>query len=970
MKKNCLISTLLFLLLSSYCLCYYTETLLTPPRVPEIFSPESDDEINNWASLGNVKDYEPTLKSDPPDVFDWYIKNNASAYALIYAENTDTYAYKLGKFGFNLPVVSNSSLTIQEINFQTTRDAYQKDGSDEIGFEYLFDTFLYFYFETTEVTPSSQASYITIIVIEEDQLCGEKKMRSWEDPNDTKNVQTLRIYGGEMEEFQENLSAEMVNDDNFVIAGMVELRNISTDLPTDWPKYTFNAVIGNMNVTIKYKWEIDVKKLSSEIGEANDLVQVFLDDGSVVKNGDYDGIACYWMCKIGDTIFKSTEVNVDDSWIGCTLPSLTIAESYSVDVSYHKDATTSQFTNSKINIFYKVCDVSSDDSDDSDSDDNDNVCINGVCKNYVCECYEGWNGTYCSNEICPKNKCNNNGDCDITNGNCECYDGYSGGNCFINLCEVEYNNCSNHGICFYNMKNGHCICDTQSGWEGEKCDEEICSSKDCGQFDTPKRGECLANGTCLCNYGYSGNKCKTDDCETMNCIHGVCDLEQGICVCESNYEGKKCNKEKVSDPWSKKMSEKFGITETSFLALFSITMIAISIFAIIFLVMIRTKIKRKKRRKEQYKSILELPIFDFQTLFGDYYFISQSTTNQVTKKKLKQTYLDLSDLLVTNLDFVESLLLSDENQVVDYLIRSILYIFESEGEGANLIKHFIVKEINECQDPDFLFKGYSITTKLWTSFAHLPVGINYLHSTLSQQIYDLIMEMSISEIEINPNKLNETDSISCNKYNLMAAVETILSSIEKNADQIPGQYCFILDTLSKQLKLKFPEQILPQIGSFIFNMFFNPVITSLDDYGLIEESPEDSIISIFILIAKVFTQLSNCSIFDEKDDYLTEMNDYLTKNTERMRLFLTQISTPSIEFEENALFPPSPLPKNIFEVSCANVHRFLLLNENKILNNLEQICENQDRFQILKKEMQELIFLIGEPIPLKTIEDV
>ncbi|KAJ3435992.1 notch ligand family member [Anaeramoeba flamelloides] len=950
MKGSLLIGLFLFLLLLNCCFCDYTESFITPSKVPQTFSPDSLDELNNWAKLVYTENYEPTLKPNPPNSFDWYMNNNASAYAVISADKPDTFGYRVGNFGFNLPVVSDSSLTIQEINLYSTRDAIQKTGSDALDMQYLFDVSLDFIFVYN-------STVTTIEVIENDQVNGTKKMRSWEDPNDSSIVETLRIYGGGMEEFENTLNTRMINDNNFFVRSFTEIRNPLDSDPVDWPNYSFNAVLGNLNTTIKYEWTIQAWGISHEIGGADDLIQVFLHEGSVAENGGYDGIDCFWMCKIGENIFKSTQVNVNDSWIGCQAPSLQIGKSYSVDVSYINNANQNQFTNSGLNFFYSVCDC-------------DDECINGECHNNICECDKGWNGTYCSEDICQGNNCSGNGDCNKNNGKCDCDDGYSGEDCSINLCEVEYDNCSNHGECSYHKEKGSCICDTQNGWEGDKCSEQICDTKDCGQFSTPNQGECLINGTCLCNYGYSGEKCQTDDCESMDCIHGVCDLEQNKCECESGYEGEYCNEKTSADSWSEKMSVKFGMAETSFLVLFSFFIIIISLAGLFFGVVIKIKINKKKRRQEQYKSILGLPIFDFQTLFGDYYFISNSTTSQITNKKLKQTYLDLSDLLVTNLDFVESLLHSEENQVFDYLIRSILYIFESQGEGANLLKHFIVKEINECNDPNFLFKGYSIATRLWTSFAHLPVGINYLHQTLSQPIYDLITEMSISEIEINPNKLNETDSISSNKYNLMAAVETILSSIEKNSDQIPEQFCFILDTLSKTLKLKWPEQILPQIGSFIISMLFNPVITSLNDYGLIEEPPEDSIIRIFILIAKVLTQLSNCSVFDEKDDYLTEMNEYLTNNHERMSKFLSQISTPLIEFEENALFPPSPLPKNIFEVSCANVHRFLLLNENKILNNLEQICENQDRYQLLKKEMQELIFLIGEPIPLQTLEDV
>nr|DBA25188.1 TPA: hypothetical protein GDO54_012746 [Pyxicephalus adspersus] len=75
----------------------------------------------------------------------------------------------------------------------------------------------------------------------------------------------------------------------------------------------------------------------------------------------------------------------------------------------------------------------------SDICQKQNPCVNGECKpsisGYKCECYSGWSGVNCSENInaCSNNPCQNGGICVQTNNgyNCNCSNGWAGFHCEI-----------------------------------------------------------------------------------------------------------------------------------------------------------------------------------------------------------------------------------------------------------------------------------------------------------------------------------------------------------------------------------------------------------------------------------------------------------------------------------------------------------------------------------------------------------
>ena len=76
---------------------------------------------------------------------------------------------------------------------------------------------------------------------------------------------------------------------------------------------------------------------------------------------------------------------------------------------------------------------------------------NGNCTSFdTCDCYAGWGGLSCSVADCSSlSSCTSNGDC-VRPNTCACYSGFVGQACNMTLNCVEFNNCSDNGVCVLN----------------------------------------------------------------------------------------------------------------------------------------------------------------------------------------------------------------------------------------------------------------------------------------------------------------------------------------------------------------------------------------------------------------------------------------------------------------------------------------------------------------------------------------
>jgi len=118
-----------------------------------------------------------------------------------------------------------------------------------------------------------------------------------------------------------------------------------------------------------------------------------------------------------------------------------------------------------------------------------------------CECTPNYAPPLCEDKVTCPNNCTSNGECvDGPLGRtCSCNDGYIGRDCSTLTC---VNACSGHGSCLLQAGSPP-LCQCNSGWKGEICNESLPCDKNCSNH-----GQCIG-GQCVCQSGWTGSDCSS-----------------------------------------------------------------------------------------------------------------------------------------------------------------------------------------------------------------------------------------------------------------------------------------------------------------------------------------------------------------------------------------------------------------------------------------------------------------------------
>lgn len=191
-----------------------------------------------------------------------------------------------------------------------------------------------------------------------------------------------------------------------------------------------------------------------------------------------------------------------------------------------------------------------------------NCSHHGLCSRGKCFCKPGYSGAACQHlSSCPSD-CSNHGVC--INGGCVCEFGYSGADCGSSpTCASQP--CV-HGFC----RGGKCLC--EEGFSGANCDlpteslalqvgggsskcltpclNGVCSLVKSRLLDGGDQAFHLAYA-CVCRSGFRGSDCSQKDvalgysCSKSSCLNGICS-GAGLCLCNKGFSGDKCDVEGAS----------------------------------------------------------------------------------------------------------------------------------------------------------------------------------------------------------------------------------------------------------------------------------------------------------------------------------------------------------------------------------------------------------------------------------------
>ncbi|KAJ3247900.1 hypothetical protein HDU78_002653 [Chytriomyces hyalinus] len=320
-----------------------------------------------------------------------------------------------------------------------------------------------------------------------------------------------------------------------------------------------------------------------------------------------------------------------------------------------------------------------------------------------------------------------------------------------------------------------------------------------------------------------------------------------------------------------------------------------------------------------------------------------SSNQSVYDKSANQPTLKIAYLLTTgqNLDYDEysdfiQLLITPPLDTFHFLSNSLPHDHRDEFYDTYLntlmalndpvlpaICSLIEREISNTDDPNILFRGNSVLTKILERFMRI-VGSDYVKETIGACIASIFQLCGTNgmSFEIDPNRIpqsedvNPADVLQENWKNLLQQVELIWSSISVSFDKCPVSLKVIFSRMKGFLKSKYSEEKYQHIGisGFIFLRLFCVAILAPKRFGIVAVDPDAQTLRTLTLITKIMQHLANFSHFGAKERHMELSNEWINANTAGMKSFINEISSlpgeatlPNTQPCLNSLIPVSIL---------------------------------------------------------------
>ncbi|KAJ3188942.1 Ras GTPase-activating protein 1 [Gaertneriomyces sp. JEL0708] len=239
--------------------------------------------------------------------------------------------------------------------------------------------------------------------------------------------------------------------------------------------------------------------------------------------------------------------------------------------------------------------------------------------------------------------------------------------------------------------------------------------------------------------------------------------------------------------------------------------------------------------------------------------------------------------------------------------KTLIHIFVAHNKDVEGAKTLTRLEIETTDDPNIIFRGNSVATKIVDNYMKL-IGTEYLHTTLSSLIKGIYT--SKDSCEVDPTRLpqgKEADLLKRHWKRLLNHVTIFWEAIQNSADRCPIELIAVFSDMADAAGRRFPDAKYKYaaVSGFIFLRFFVPAILNPKLFGLMSDHPDAVTARTLTLIAKILQNLANLSEFEGKEPHMAPCNQWIHMNLEPMRAFINRISTPP----EGKGTPPCPKPR-------------------------------------------------------------
>jgi hypothetical protein len=233
--------------------------------------------------------------------------------------------------------------------------------------------------------------------------------------------------------------------------------------------------------------------------------------------------------------------------------------------------------------------------------------------------------------------------------------------------------------------------------------------------------------------------------------------------------------------------------------------------------------------------------------------------------------------------------------------KTLLYVLMDKQKEVDGIKALVSLEIKNTDDPNIIFRGNSLTTKIIDQYMKL-IGSRYLSNTLRRQI-QIVYNLKES-CEVDPSKIDKSEDIKKHWKKLLAYVNNFWEAIRQSVNKCPSKLKEIFSFTKMEVSKTFENENTVQyssISGFIFLRFFCPAILSPKLFGLNEQHPDPVTARTLTLIAKILQNLANLTEFASKEPHMGESNIFIKNHINEMKNFIDAISVNPDKEEENSV---------------------------------------------------------------------
>ena len=400
-------------------------------------------------------------------------------------------------------------------------------------------------------------------------------------------------------------------------------------------------------------------------------------------------------------------------------------------------------------------------------------------------------------------------------------------------------------------------------------------------------------------------------CSKLGCVNGVCDSKTVTCNCFSGYTGKLCNKSVVH----------VGVIVGAVVGLVAgLVVIGILVF---FGVRQRKKYKMGKPNFKHYRFIAPVGLSDVGAV--------PSSTRVIEEKLAKDPENGFA--------WAISMLNIAKGDDVTELCRALVYAFERYGHGLDLLLRLVDYEIENAQFVNVLFRNNSIATKCFYAYSHL-IGLDYLYELTAPLLNKLFRDqqknnMQIAVInqhsrfddvdfeeqnrigyELNPVLMDDVqneDYIYTNALSVQLSCQVFISTLLRSNDDCPYEFIRLCSYIKQRFSKKFPESNPNHaLSAFLFLRFILAGLSAPKECGFISSHPPDEMRRQLILISKVLSMWSIGDVFDEKEEYMVVMNDFIEDHIAALTKYYDFITTDT---GKNRKIIPVKIPEKHYEES-------------------------------------------------------